>query len=78
METKNMNQEMLADIWSNMSEYIQDKDKEQVAQEYITLLLDYGISESVLEGMSGIDTYLDGAIEYALDQENLDDEDDWN
>jgi len=73
-----MNQEMLADIWSNMSEYIQDKDKEQVAQEYITLLLDYGISESVLEGMSGIDTYLDGAIEYALDQENLDDEDDWN
>jgi len=73
-----MNQDLLADIWNVMSEHIPEKDKEGVAQEYITTLLDYGVNESVLEGMLGIDTYLDGAIEYAISDEPTDDEDeDW-
>ena len=75
MENKTMNQDLLADIWNVMSEHIPEKEKNEAAQEYITTLLDYGVSENVLEGMLGIDTYLDGAIEYAINDEPFDDVD---
>jgi len=73
-----MNQDLLADLWNLMSEHIPEKEKESVAQEYINLLLDYGVSESTVEGLFGIDTYLDGAVEYALDEQDDDDSDEWN
>lgn len=71
---------MIADIWSVLSEKIAEKDKQEAAQEYVNTLLDYDIPESTLEGMMGIDTYLDTALEYVLDDEQqiTDDEDDWN
>ena len=77
MESKNMNQDLLADIWNVLGERILDKDKQEAASEYITTLLDYGISESTLEGMLGIDTYLDTAIEYAIEDEPGDN-DEWD
>lgn len=70
-----MNQNLLADIWNVLSDHIPEKVKADVAQEFVTTLLDYGIAESTLEGMLGIDTYLDTAIEYAIDDETIDDED---
>jgi len=73
-----MNQDLLADLWNLMSEHIPEKEKESVAQEYINLLLDYGVSESTVEGLFGIDTYLDGAVEYALDEQDDDDSDEWD
>ena len=73
-----MNQDLLADLWNLMSEHIPEKEKESVAQEYIKLLLDYGVSESTVEGLFGIDTYLDGAVEYALDEQDDDDSDEWD
>jgi hypothetical protein len=79
MENKNMNSNMLADIWSVLSDKIAEKDKADTAQEYVNTLLDYDIPESMLEGMMGIDTYLDTALEYALEDEPSDeDEDEWN
>ena len=71
---------MIADIWSVLSEKIAEKDKQEAAQEYVNTLLDYDIPESTLEGMMGIDTYLDTALEYVLDDEQqiTDEEDDWN
>jgi hypothetical protein len=64
-----MNQDLIADIWNVLSERITDKDKKDAAAEFINTLLDYGINESVIEGLFGIDTYLDGAIEYAIDDD---------
>jgi len=64
-----MNQDLLADIWNVLGERISEKDKQDAANEFVNTLLDYGISESTLEGMLGIDTYLDTAIEYALEDE---------
>lgn len=74
-----MEANMIADIWSVLSEKIAEKDKQEAAQEYVNTLLDYDIPESTLEGMMGIDTYLDAALEYVLDDEQTtDEEDDWN
>jgi len=75
-----MEANMIADIWSVLSEKIAEKDKQEAAQEYVNTLLDYDIPESTLEGMMGIDTYLDTALEYVLDDEQqiTDEEDDWN
>ena len=38
-------------------------------------LLDYGIKESVLKDLTGVDSYLDEAITYVIDGEEIDDED---
>ena len=54
---------MLADIWNVLSDKIAEKDKADAAQEYVNTLLDYDIPESTLEGMIGVDTYLDTALE---------------
>jgi hypothetical protein len=74
-----MEANMIADIWSVLSEKIAEKDKQEAAQEYVNTLLDYDIPETTLEGMMGIDTYLDAALEYVLDDDQtIDEEDDWN
>jgi len=62
-----MNSDLIADIWTIMVEHIDEKKKQDVAANYINTLLDYGVSESVIQGLFGIDTYLDEAVEYVLD-----------
>ena len=64
-----MNSDLIADIWTIMVEHIDEKKKQDVAANYINTLLDYGESESVIQGLFGIDTYLDEAVEYVLDDE---------
>lgn len=76
-ESKPMNSDLIADIWSLMSEHLPEKVKKDVATELVTTLLDYGVSEQVIEGLFGIDTYLDAAVEYAID-ENGEGSDDYN
>lgn len=72
-----MNQDLLADIWNVLGERIPEKDKQDAATEFVNTLLDYDIAESTLEGMLGIDTYLDTAIEYAIEDEPGD-HDEWD
>jgi len=76
-----MQQDLIADIWNVVSEHLPEAKKQDVAQEYINTLLDYGVSEQVLEGLFGIDTYLDNAVEYVIDEEEIADDDyddDWD
>ena len=72
-----MNQDLLADIWNVLGERLPEKDKQDAATEFVNTLLDYDIAESTLEGMLGIDTYLDTAIEYAIEDEPGD-HDEWD
>ena len=65
-----MKEDMIADLWHVMSEHIPEKQKKDVAFDFVNVLLDYGIKESVLSSMQGIDPYLDEAIEYSLDSED--------
>ena len=69
-----MKEDLLADIWNVMIENIPEKNRKDVAFDFVNTLMDYGVKESVVEGLQGIDPNLDEAIDYALDSEGLEDE----
>ena len=71
-----LNETQIADIWILFSEFIDKKQLEAVAERYVDLLADFGTSDRVLEGATGVDSTLDQAIEYYLDEESDDDDDD--
>jgi len=67
---------LIADLWGVIVEHIPEKHRKDVAADFINTLLDYGIKDSVLESLMGVDPYLDTAIEYSIDGEEVDDYDD--
>ena len=75
-----MNEDLIADLWTTFSEHIPEKHRQDTAYEYINVLLDYGVKESVIEGLMGVDPILDAAVEYAMDDETIgdSDEDEYN
>ena len=72
-----MKEDLIADLWTVIVEHIPEKHRADVASDFINTLLDYGIKETVLESLMGVDPYLDTAIEYVIDGEEIaeDDED---
>lgn len=76
-----MNENQVADVWMLFKEYVDKKALESLAERYIDLLADHGISDKVLKESIGYDDNLDEAIEYYLGQDNeesVDEEDNWD
>ena len=74
-----MNEEHISDIWTMFKEYVDKKQIELVAEKYVDLLADYGVSDEMFKEVIGTDSYLDEAISYYLDLDNVDDDDeDWD
>jgi hypothetical protein len=75
-----MKEDLIADLWTVIIEHIPEKHRKDVAADYVNTLLDYGVKDSVLESLQGVDPYLDQAIEYAIDGEEIEekDEEDYN
>jgi len=73
-----MNENQIADIWMLFKEYVDKKNLESVAERYIDLLADHGVSDRVLESSTGVDDDLDNAIEYYLDQGEVEEEEEDN
>ncbi len=69
-----MNENQIADIWLLFKEYADKKAIESLAERYIDLLADHGISDKILKDSLGYDEILDEAIEYYLDQDSVEDE----
>jgi hypothetical protein len=69
-----MNENQIADIWLLFKEYADKKTLESLAERYVDLLADHGISDKTLKDSIGYDESLDDAIEYYLGQDSLDDE----
>ena len=69
-----MKEDLIADLWTLVIEHIPEKHRKDVAADYVNTLLDYGVKDSVLESLQGVDPYLDQAIEYAIDGETIDDD----
>ena len=69
-----MKEDLIADLWHVVIEHIPEKQRSDVAADFVNTLLDYGIKDSVLESLQGVDPYLDNAIEYAIDGEEIEED----
>jgi hypothetical protein len=69
-----MNENQIADIWLLVKEYVDKKSVESLAERYVDLLADHGISDKTLKESLGHDEALDDAIEYYLGSEDLDED----
>lgn len=74
---KNMlNETQIGDIWLNFVEYLDKKQVETVAERYVDLLADFGVSDRTFKGAIGIDDTLDTAINYYLNEDEYEEDDD--
>ncbi len=71
-----MKEDLIADIWTLVIEHIPEKHRKDLAADFVNTLLDYGIKESTLQSLIGVDGYLDDAIEYSIDGEEISDDED--
>jgi hypothetical protein len=62
-----MKEDLIADLWNVIVEHIPEKQRAGVASDFVNTLLDYGIKDTVLESLQGVDPYLDDAIAYSID-----------
>lgn len=72
-----LNETQIGDIWLLFSDFIDKKQMEAVAERYVDLLADHGVSDKVLQSAAGVDPILDQAIDYYLDEEDSEDDDDY-
>lgn len=70
-----MKEDLIADLWNVVIEHIPEKYRKDVAADFVNTLLDYGIKDSTLESLMGIDPYLDAAIDYSIDGEVIAEDD---
>ncbi len=72
-----MKDDLISDIWTLVVEHIPEKHRTDVAFDFVNTLVDHGVKESVLESLQGIDPYLDDAIEYVIDGEEIENDEDY-
>ena len=67
-----LNETQIGDIWLLFADYVDKKVVESVAERYVDLLADFGVTDRVMQAATGIDSVLDSAIEYYMDEESED------
>ena len=72
-----MDTSQICDIWTLFKEYLDKKQTEVIAEKFIDLLADYGVSDETLKECIGHDLHLDEAITYYFD-DDFEIEDDWD
>jgi hypothetical protein len=72
-----LNETQIGDIWLLFADYIDKKQTEAAAERYVELLADYGTSDRMLQSAMGVDSTLDQAIEYYLEDESEGDDEDY-
>ena len=69
-----LNETQIGDVWLLFADYIDKKVIDSVAERYVDLLADFGVSDRTMQGATGVDSVLDSAIDYYLDEESDDEE----
>ena len=71
-----LNETQIGVLWLLFADYIDKKQLDSVAERYIEVLLDNGVTDRTLQQAMGVEHTLDQAIEYYLeddaDREELD------
>jgi hypothetical protein len=70
-----LNEAQIGDIWLNFVEYLDKKQQETVAERYVDMLADFGVPDSVMSAATGVDTVLDRAIAYYLNEDEIEEAD---
>ena len=75
-----MDEHQIGDMWTFFKEYLDKKNIDTIAERFIDLLADYGVSDETFKECLGVDAALDSAINYYLDiDEDLDSyNDEWD
>lgn len=73
-----MDEDQIADIWNLFKNYLDKKQPELVAEKFVDLLVDYGVDDLTLKSSLGNDKLLDAAIQYYLEDDDEDDEQEWD
>jgi hypothetical protein len=71
-----LNETQIGDIWLLFADYVDKKVVDSVAERYVDLLADFGVTDRVMQAATGVDSVLDSAIEYYMDEESDDVEED--
>ena len=69
-----MKEDLIADLWHVIIGHIPEKHRPDVATDFVNTLLDYSIKETVLDSLQGVDPFLDEAITYAIDGEEIEED----
>jgi hypothetical protein len=75
-----MNESFVVEMWELIREYSDKRQLTVIADRYVSLLSDNGVSDNILEDSIGHDDALDDAIRELLDidEEDLDEDDDYD
>lgn len=69
-----MTEDQIVDIWTGLKEFFDKKAIDTVATRYVDILADNGVQDHVLRAALGGDDDLDDAIEYYLDEDAVDED----
>lgn len=69
-----LNETQIGDVWLLFSDHIDKKHLDDVAERYIELLVDNGVHDRTLQHSTGVDPVLDQAIQYYLEDNNDEDQ----
>lgn len=69
-----MNDGFLIDSWSLFKEYVDKKHLEAVAEKFVDICGEYGVSDDEMIEILGVCSYLDNAVRYYLDLDENEEE----
>ena len=72
-----LNETQVGDVWLMFVEYMDKKQLETVAERYIDRLADFGVPDRVFKDATGVDEILDQAIGYYLNEDEVEEDDDY-
>lgn len=68
-----LSETQIGELWILFADYLDKKQIDIVAERYVELLVDQGVSDRVLQACVGVDQVLDQAISYYLEEDEVDD-----
>ena len=69
-----LNETQIGEVWLLFADYLDKKQVDIVAERYVELIVDYGVTDRMLQNATGVDQVLDQAILYYLEEDQEDDQ----